>query len=62
MQFFHKRSDGQITSLEILAIALGVSTFANSIAGRRLIVFSDNKGAEIATQKGVKSRGVYIKA
>ena len=62
MQFFRKRGDGQITSLEILAIALGVSTFADSIAGRRVIVFSDNKGAESATQKGVRSCGVYIRA
>ena len=61
MQFFRKRGDGQITSLEILAIALGVSTFANSIAGRRLNVFSDNKGAESATQKGVRSCSVYIR-
>jgi hypothetical protein len=52
MSFFRKRDDGQITSLEILAIALGVSTFGDEIAGRRLIVFSDNKGAESATQKG----------
>jgi hypothetical protein len=62
MQFLRKRGDGQMTSLEILAIALGVNTFADSIAGRRLIVFSDNKGAESATQKGVRSCGVYIRA
>ena len=52
MNFFHSREDNQITSLEILSIALGVSTFSDMIANRRLIVFSDNKGAEGSTQKG----------
>ena len=52
MKFFRKRGDKQITSLEILAIALGISTFSDMIANRRLIVFSDNRGAERSTQKG----------
>ena len=52
MEFFQKRKDKQITSLEILSIALGISTFSEFIANRRLIVFSDNKGAEHSTQKG----------
>ena len=55
MQFFRKRGDKQITSLEILAIALGISTFSNMIANRRLIVFSDNVGAERSTQKGTST-------
>lgn len=53
MSFFKRRGDKQITSLEILAIALGISTFGHMIANRRLIVFSDNKGAERSTQKGM---------
>ena len=75
LQQFAKRDDGQITSLEILAIALGaqfcypchvpqlswlvcgvyvsgISTFGWALRGRRLLIFSDNKGAEHATQKG----------
>ena len=50
---FMKRGDNQITSLEILSIALGISTFANEIAGRNLIIWSGNTGAESATRKGV---------
>ena len=50
---FMKRGDNQITSLEILSIALGISTFAKEIAGRNLIIWSDNTGAESATRKGV---------
>ena len=49
---FMKREDNQITSLEILSIALGISTFAKEIAGRNLIIWSDNTGAESATRKG----------
>lgn len=52
MKFFYKRGDRQITSLEILAIAFGISTFSHIIANNRLIMFSDNKGAENSTQKG----------
>ena len=53
MRFFQKRGDKQITSLEILAIALGISTFSDLIANRKLFVFSDNIGAERSTQKGI---------
>ena len=52
MESFKKRGDKQITSLEILRIALGISTFAQQIKGRRLVAWSDNKGAEGATRKG----------
>ena len=73
MSFLEARNDGQIMSLEILSIALGVvamsvvtlvvtccvahscsglSTFADKFRGRRLVVWSDNKGAEMATKKG----------
>ena len=31
----------------------GVSTFKNEIAGRNVLIFSDNVGAEGATRKGV---------
>ena len=34
-------------TLEILAISVGLSTFAEELAGRKVIVFSDNTGAEV---------------
>ena len=52
MELFRSRRDNQITSLEILSIALGVSTFAEALAGREVLIFSDNKGAEGACRKG----------
>ena len=55
---FMRRGDNQITSLEILSIALGISTFAKEIEGRNLIIWSDNTGAESATRKGVAFAGV----
>jgi hypothetical protein len=42
----------QITTLEILAISIGLSTFQAELAGRKVVVWSDNKGAEGATRKG----------
>jgi len=52
MKSFQKRADSQICGLEMLAIALGLSVFANELKGRKVIMFSDNKGAEGATRKG----------
>lgn len=46
------RRDAQIAGLEILAIALGVSSFAERIRGRRVRVFSDNTVAEGVTRRG----------
>ena len=45
---FQTRCDNQITSLEILAISVGLSTFATKLGGRRVIVYSDNVGAEVS--------------
>ena len=50
--FFKKRGDNQIMSLELLSIALGVSTWAGLLEGRDLVIWSDNSGAEAATRKG----------
>ena len=47
MDRFEQRSDNNITSLEILAIAVGLSTFQDEIAGRKVVLFSDNTGAEV---------------
>ena len=42
-------------TLEILAIALGLSTFASEVRGRNVVVFSDNTGAEAASRRGSAS-------
>ena len=42
----------QITTLEILAISIGLSTFQSELKGRKVVVWSDNKGAEGASRKG----------
>ena len=39
-------------TLEVLAIAVGLSTFAHLLQNKKVVVFSDNTGAESATQKG----------
>ena len=52
---FHKRADNQITTLEILAISVGLSTFADLLEGREVVVYSDNVGAEASVRKGSSS-------
>jgi hypothetical protein len=52
MRQFKSRGDCHIMSLELLAIAFGLSTFCEQLRGRNLVVFSDNTGAEHATTKG----------
>ena len=52
LQQFVKRNDNQITSLEILAIMVALSTFANELRGRCVVIYTDNKGAEGATSRG----------
>ena len=47
MDMFEQRADNNITSLEILAIAVGLSTFESELAGRKVVLFSDNTGAEV---------------
>ena len=47
LEFFRTRKDNQIMGLELLSITLGITTFAEIIAGRRLIVHSDNRGSEV---------------
>ena len=49
---FKQRGDNQIMSLELLSIALGVCSFAQRLAGRNVVIWSDNTGAEKATEKG----------
>ena len=52
LRHFCQRGDGGILALELLAIALGLSTFAEQLAGGTVVVFSDNTGAERATARG----------
>ena len=41
---FQQRNDKQITGLEMFAICLGLSTFQCELAGRVLVIHSDNTG------------------
>ena len=50
--FFPARKDNQILGLEMLSIALGLSSFASRIKNRRIIIWSDNTGAEAAAKGG----------
>lgn len=50
LQFFTERKDHQITSLELLALAFGLSTFGEKIRGRRVRIYSDNHGAECSVR------------
>ena len=46
------RKDKQITSLEIIAIMMALSTFSKELQGEKVVVYSDNKGAEATAAKG----------
>ena len=52
MASFRPRRDNQIMGLEMLSIAVGISSFAKLIAGRNIVVWSDNTAAEACTRKG----------
>ena len=39
-------------SLETMAISVGLTTFADELRGRKVLVFSDNTGAEAAARRG----------
>ena len=47
MGLLEERRDNQIMSLEIMAVAVGLSTFADELKGRKVVVYSDNTGAEV---------------
>lgn len=61
LQQFKARSDGKILALEILAIALGLSTFASLLRGLTVRIFSDNTGAEKATARGASRQFDYCR-
>ena len=52
MEFFRPRADNQIMGLELLSIALGLSSFGPMLTGRKVLVFSDNVGSEYNAKKG----------
>ena len=47
------RADKQIMGLELLSIALALSTFEDKCAKRKVVIHSDNRGAECCLRKGV---------
>ena len=51
--FFSVRRDNQIMGLELLGIALALSTFGELLRGRRVVFHCDNSGAEFAFRRGV---------
>ena len=59
LTFFEERRDGQIMSLELLAIAFGLSTMRHLLEGRRVRLWSDNVGAESTTRKGSSKEWDY---
>ena len=52
LAIFRTRADNQILGQEMLAIALGLSSFAALLTNRRVVIWSDNVGAEAATRSG----------
>jgi hypothetical protein len=49
---FEQRKDAQIMGLELLAIAVGLCTFADALRGRSVGLFCDNVGGEHALAAG----------
>ena len=45
------RNDAQIMGLELLAIALGLSTFGNQLRGKCVRVWTDNAGGQPPPQE-----------
>ena len=52
LNMFKDRSDGQICSLELCAIALALCTFHQLCGDQKVRLWSDNRGSENATRKG----------
>ena len=48
MKKFQRRGDNQIMGLELLSISLGLWSFQNLLQGRKVVVHSDNTGAEVS--------------
>ena len=52
MEKLKERKDKQIMSLEIMAIMLALETFAKELERRKVVLYSDNIGAEKACSSG----------
>ena len=52
MQQFQPRADNQIMGLELMAISLGLTTFEKWIKDRKLVIWCDNCGSEMALRRG----------
>jgi hypothetical protein len=48
MKKFQRRGDNQIMGLELLSISLGLWSFQKLLRGRKVVVHSDNTGAEVS--------------
>ena len=52
LRIFRRRKDNQIMGLELLSIALGLSTFSEQLRGKNVVVWSDNTGSEHGVKRG----------
>jgi len=52
LEMSRSRNDDQIMGLEMLASALGLSTFEDHIKGKNVCLWSDNVGGECASRRG----------
>jgi hypothetical protein len=57
LSLFKQREDSQIMGQELLAIALGLSTFVDRLRGRCVRVWCDNKGGECCLRAGAAKSG-----
>ena len=55
-EYFRHRRDNQIMGLELLAITLGLETFAWKLQCRDVVIHCDNSGAEVTRLSDVLSR------
>lgn len=52
LKAFQPREDNQIMGLEMLSIALGLCSFEHLLRRRRVVIWSDNTGAQAAAGSG----------
>ena len=52
IEAFQPREDNQIMGLEMLSIALGLCSFEHLLGRRRVVIWSDNTGAQAAAGSG----------
>ena len=44
---FRNTKDNQIMGLELLVVSLGLGTFESVLAGKKVVIHSDNTGSEV---------------